>query len=97
MQKNKENIRDQMLRKMQSAVSKFASAKKQERKQLGTKAFMQTITDALDDVETSKDRLKLSEEVNVCVCVCVRSIFLCSRYLIPTCNTDTLFTRFVPS
>ena len=63
-----------MLRKMQGAVSKFASAKKQERKQLGTKAFMQTITDALDDVETSKDRLKLSEEVNVCVCVrvCVR-------------------------
>ena len=99
--KNKEKIRDQMLRKMQGAVSKFATAKKQERKQLGTKAFMQTVADALDDVEASKDHLKLSEEVNVCVrvCVraCVRSIFLCSRYLIPACNTGTLFTRFVPS
>ena len=33
----------------------------------------------------------------MCVRACVRSIFLCSRYLIPACNTDTLFTRFVPS
>ena len=85
-----------MFQKMQGAVAKFASAKKQERKQLGTEAFMQTVTNALDDVEASKDNLKLSEEVNVCASACVRFLFFVffgfSHYLIPACNTDTLFT-----